>query len=65
MIAAGLLAVLLLVIFFGGYSRTGAHTNAGWFSLIVALGCIPFGSMLFTLGLAKWLHHYRARRGRE
>ena len=29
----------------GGFSRTGASTNSGWFALIVALMCIPFGGL--------------------
>jgi hypothetical protein len=64
MLAAGLLAVLLLETLLGGYSPTGAHTNAGWFALIVALMCIPFGSLLTALGAAKVLRNRaRARRG--
>ncbi len=62
MVGSGLLAALLLVTLLGGYSRTGASTNAGWFALIVALMCIPFGLMLLTLGLAKWLHNRRESR---
>ena len=42
MVVAGLLSALLLLTMFGGYSRTGASTNAGWFALIVALMRIPF-----------------------
>jgi hypothetical protein len=61
---AGLLAVVLLEALLGGYSPTGAHTNAGWFALIVALMCIPFGSLLTALGLAKALRNRaNARRG--
>jgi hypothetical protein len=46
------------------YPPTGASTNTGWFALIVALMCIPFGGLLLTLGVAKWLHHRsQARRG--
>jgi hypothetical protein len=55
MVGAGLLAVLLLETALGGFSATGAHTNTGWFALIVALMCLPFGSLLLTLGAAKWL----------
>ena len=55
MVAAGLVAVLLLETLLGGFSRTGASTNTGWFALIVALMCLPFGSLLFALGVAKWL----------
>ena len=60
MVGTGVLAALLLVTLLGGYSRTGASTNTGWFALIVALMCIPFGLMLFTLGVAKWLRNRRA-----
>lgn len=58
-VAAGLFAALLLEVFFGGISRTGASTNAGWLAFIIALMCIPFGGLLLTLGLAKW---FRIRR---
>ncbi len=61
MVGTGLLCVLLLLTLLGGYSRLGASTNAGWFALIVALMCIPFGLMLLTLGLAKWLRNRRLR----
>jgi hypothetical protein len=54
MVGTGLLCVLLLLTVLGGYSRLGASTNTGWFALIVALMCIPFGLMLLALGLAKW-----------
>ncbi len=59
MVGSGLLAALLLLTVLGGYSRTGASTNTGWFALIVALMCIPFGLMLLALGLAKWLRNRR------
>jgi hypothetical protein len=56
-VGAGLLAVLLLQTLLGGFSPTGASTNAGWFALIVALTCLPFGGLLFALGIAKWLRN--------
>ncbi|MGD0730429.1 MAG: hypothetical protein ABR956_04140 [Terracidiphilus sp.] len=56
-VGAGLLAALLLVTLLGGFSPTGASTNTGWFALIVALMCLPFGGLLLTLGLAKWLRN--------
>ena len=59
MVATGLAAVVLLETVLGGYSRTGASTNAGWFALIVALMSIPFGLMLLTLGVAKWVRNRR------
>lgn len=63
-LGAGILAGLLLETVLGGFTRTGAHTNTGWFALILVLGCIPFGSMLFTLGVAKWLRNRRIARGK-
>ena len=63
MVGAGLYCVLLLVTVLGGYSRVGASTNAGWFALIVALMCIPFGGLLLALGVAKWLRNRRIARG--
>jgi hypothetical protein len=57
MVGAGLLSALLLVTVLGGFSATGANTNTGWFALIVALMCLPFGSLLLTLGVAKWLRN--------
>jgi hypothetical protein len=62
-VGAGVLAGILLETVLGGYSRTGAHTNAGWFALIVVLGCLPFGGMLLALGVAKWLRNRRIAQG--
>jgi len=53
---------VLLVTLLGGFTHTGASTNAGWFALIVALMCIPFGGLLLTLGVAKWLRNRRLGR---
>jgi hypothetical protein len=64
-VGAGVIAGVLLETVLGGYSRTGAHTNTGWFALIVVLGCIPFGGMLLALGVAKWLRNRRIAQGRE
>lgn len=63
-LGSGLLAALLLQTLLGGFTSTGAHSNTGWFALIVALMCIPFGGLLLTLGVAKWLRNRSiARRG--
>jgi uncharacterized membrane protein YidH (DUF202 family) len=64
MVGAGVVAAILLVTVLGGYTRLGATTNSGWFALIVALMCVPFGSLLLMLGLAKWLRNRRLMRGR-
>ncbi len=54
-LAAGLLAVALAKFVFGGIGLQGPHTNSGWIALIVAMMCLPFGSLLLLLGLAKWV----------
>lgn len=63
-LATGVLAAFLLQAFLGGLSPTGASTNGGWFALIVALMCIPFGGLLLTLGIAKWLRNRSIARSR-
>ena len=62
MVGAGLLAAVLLQTLLGGFSPTGASTNTGWFALIVALMCLPFGGLLLTLGVAKWFRNRSLRR---
>lgn len=63
-VGVGVFAILLLETVFGGISATGAHTNSGWLAFIVGLMCIPFGTLLLTLGIAKWLRNRRLRRAR-
>jgi hypothetical protein len=57
MVGAGVLSCFLLETVLGGFSPTGASTNAGWFALIVALMCVPVGSLLLALGVAKWFRN--------
>ena len=64
MVGAGVLAFALLETLLGGFSATGAHTNSGWFALIVALMCLPFGALLLLLGAAKWLRNRHISRQR-
>jgi hypothetical protein len=56
-VGTGILAGLLLVTVLGGFTATGAKTNTGWFALILTLGCIPFGGLLLSLGVAKWFRN--------
>jgi drug/metabolite transporter (DMT)-like permease len=58
----GGLAALLTGTVFGGIGEHGPHTNSGWLSLILAMMCLPFGSMLTLLGAAKWLRNRRMAR---
>lgn len=57
MVGAGVLAAILLQTMLGGFGPTGASTNTGWFALIIALMCLPFGGLLLTLGIAKWFRN--------
>lgn len=54
-LGTGIVAIGLLFTVFGGVGIEGAHSNAGWLALIVAMMCLPFGVMLTALGFAKWL----------
>jgi len=58
-LVVGALAALLTTTAFGGIGIHGPHTNSGWLGLLVALMCLPFGSMLTVLGVAKWLRNCR------
>ncbi len=58
----GGLAALLTETVFGGIGEHGPHTNSGWLSLMLAMMCLPFGSMLTLLGAAKWLRNRRLAR---
>jgi hypothetical protein len=63
-LGSGIVAAILLVTVLGGFSNTGASTNSGWFALIVALMCLPFGGLLLGLGVAKWFRNRRLARER-
>ena len=51
----GVLASLATLTIFGGVSRQGPHTNAGWLSLVLALGCLPTGFLTLVLVAMKLL----------
>jgi drug/metabolite transporter (DMT)-like permease len=56
----GVIAVLAIHFFFGGIGHQGPHTNSGWLALMVAMGCLPTGSLTLILALMK-LHADRRR----
>jgi hypothetical protein len=58
----GGLAALATATVFGGIGQHGPHTNAGWLTLLLAMMCLPFGTMLTLLGAAKWLRNRRLAR---
>jgi hypothetical protein len=49
----GVVAVLLILTVFGGIGRQGPHTNSGWLALVLALGCLPTGTLTLALTLLK------------
>lgn len=53
--ATGAVAALLTETVFGGVTRQGPHTDSGWLALMVAMGCLPTGTLTLALGLAKLL----------
>jgi hypothetical protein len=61
----GGIAVLLAATLAGGIGDQGPHTNSGWLLLILAMTCLPFGTMLTLLGGAKWLRNRRLARERR
>jgi drug/metabolite transporter (DMT)-like permease len=64
-LVVGSLAALLTATVFGGIGIHGPHTNSGWLALLLAMMCLPFGSMLTLLGAAKWLRNRRLARARD
>lgn len=51
--ATGLVAAILTMTVFGGIGRQGPHTNGGWLALMLAMGCLPTGTLTLALALAK------------
>ena len=50
----GAVSAVLIFTSFGGITRRqGPHTNAGWLALMLAMGCLPTGTLTVLLGLAK------------
>ncbi|MGP8260826.1 MAG: hypothetical protein ACLQM6_12840 [Acidobacteriaceae bacterium] len=49
----GVVAAVLALTLGGGMSRQGPHSNAGWLALMVAMGCLPLGTLTLALALAK------------
>jgi hypothetical protein len=49
----GVISALLIITVFGGIGRQGPHTNSGWLALMLAMGCLPTGTLTLTLALSK------------
>jgi hypothetical protein len=50
---AGVLAAVLALTVGGGIGHQGPHTNSGWLALMVAMGCLPLGTLILALAAAK------------
>ena len=61
-LVTGIVAAALTEWVFGGIGEHGPHTNGGWLLLLLAMMCLPFGTMLTLLGTAKWLRNRRIAR---
>ena len=49
----GVISVLLIITVFGGIGRQGPHTNSGWLALMLAMGCLPTGTLTLALAFSK------------
>lgn len=49
----GAIAAALMYTVFGGISRQGPHTNGGWLMLMLAMGCLPTGTLTLLLAISK------------
>ena len=52
-LGTGILCAALMLTVFGGITRAGPHTNTGWLALMLAMGCLPTGTLTLILGLWK------------
>jgi hypothetical protein len=51
--STGVIAAILALTVCGGIGRQGPHTNSGWMMLMVAMGCLPTGTLTLALAIAK------------
>ena len=51
----GAIAAALMLTVFGGVTKQGPHTNSGWLALMLAMGCLPTGTLTLLLGISKLL----------
>ena len=49
----GAIAAALMLTVFGGVTRQGPHTNMGWLMLMLAMGCLPTGTLTLLLAFTK------------
>ena len=49
----GALAALLALTVCGGIGRQGPRSNSGWLALMIAMGCLPTGTLTLALAISK------------
>ncbi len=49
----GAVSAALAIFVFGGIGRQGPHTNSGWLFLMLAMGCLPTGTLTLILAAMK------------
>ena len=57
----GAVCVLLMYTVLGGITDHGPQTNSGWMALIIAIGCLPLGTLTLLLAFAKLFGEWRRR----
>ena len=55
----GAIAAALMLTVFGGVTRQGPHTNLGWLALMLAMGCLPTGTLTLLLATTKLIGERR------
>jgi hypothetical protein len=50
---SGVVAAVLALTVCGGMGHQGPRTNSGWLALMVAMACLPLGTLTLALALAK------------
>jgi hypothetical protein len=50
---SGAIAAVLALTVCGGMGHQGPRTNSGWLALMVAMACLPLGTLTLALALAK------------
>ena len=53
MFFTGVVAALLAQTVFGGIGRQGPHSSAGWLAVMLAMGCLPTGTLTLLLAGSK------------
>ena len=49
----GAVSAGLMLTLFGGVTKQGPHTTGGWLALMLAMGCLPTGTLTLLLAVSK------------